>query len=318
MIKAQTTKKKETSDVAPKGTGSGNPSTKRKQPSKGDRPPKKPKVPLEPVVGLMAEGAKIVTPAKHGAGKGTMEARSTNQEKPPLLLREDSKYALEQLSSIITSEDYEDLGNHSMEAMGETGLFAIVQVILLIYFPSVFAIWLSILTPFFMFQAMIMMKGPMGRCLTHETALGRVRAKAELTEDEMNQLQNWKSKMEKKFELSERVRKELKQRTEEAKKAFEDKDKELQDLKDQLRLAKEVAIREYRDSNALLSELEDSYLQGFDDALHQVQKAYPNLDVSNIKVEDQAQTSVIPIALENTEDLFAEDVTKGNEESAQA
>ena len=124
--------------------------------------------------------------------------------------------------------------------------------------------------------------------------------------------------MEKKFELSERVRKELKQRTEEAKKAFEDKDKELRDLKDQLRQAKEVAIREYRDSNALLSELEDSYLQGFDDALHQVQKAYPNLDVSNIKVEDQAQTSVIPIALENTEDLFAEDVTKGNEESAQA
>ena len=29
---------------------------------------------------------------------------------------------------IIGNEDYEDLGNHSTEAMGETGLFSITQV----------------------------------------------------------------------------------------------------------------------------------------------------------------------------------------------
>ena len=125
MIKSKAAKKKDTSDMDPKGTGSSNPSTKRKQPSKGDHPPKKPKVPLEPIVGLMAEGAKTVTPMKHGAGKGLMKTPSTSQEKPAILLCEDSKYALEQLSSIITSEYYEDLGNHSMEAMGETGLFAV-------------------------------------------------------------------------------------------------------------------------------------------------------------------------------------------------
>ena len=123
--------------------------------------------------------------------------------------------------------------------------------------------------------------------------------------------------MEKKFDLSEKVRKELKQRMEEVKKALEDKDKEVQDLKDQLRQAKEVAIREYRDSDALLSKLRDSYLEGFDDALHQVKKGYPNLDVSNIKVEDQGQTSIMFIALENTDDLFAEDATQGDGESAQ-
>ena len=94
--------------------------------------------------------------------------------------------------------------------------------------------------------------------------------------------------MEKKFELSERVGKDLKQSTEEAKKTLEVKEKKIQDLKDGLRQAKEVTIREYRDSNALLSELGDSFLQGFDDALHQVKKVFPNLDVSNIKVEDQA------------------------------
>ena len=49
-------------------------------------------------------------------------------EKPPILLREDSKYALEQLSSIITVDDYEDLSNHPTEAIGETVLFCIAQV----------------------------------------------------------------------------------------------------------------------------------------------------------------------------------------------
>ena len=34
-------------------------------------------------------------------------------EKHPVLLREDSGYALKQLSSIIQDDDYEDLGNHA-------------------------------------------------------------------------------------------------------------------------------------------------------------------------------------------------------------
>ena len=58
-----------------------------------------------------------------------MKAPSTILEKPPVLLREDFKNALEQISSIISAEDYEDLGNHSAEAMGEFGLFAVAQVI---------------------------------------------------------------------------------------------------------------------------------------------------------------------------------------------
>ena len=65
---------------------------------------------MEPVVGLMAEGAKMVTSAKHGAGKGLMIPPPGSQKKSPVLLREDPKYALEKLSLIISSEDYEDLG----------------------------------------------------------------------------------------------------------------------------------------------------------------------------------------------------------------
>ena len=144
LIRSQASKKKEIGDVAPKRTGIGNPSIKRKQPTKGDRPAKKVKVHLEPVVGLMAKGVKTVTPVKHGASKGMMKAPFNSQEKPPVLLREDSKYALEQLLSIITSKDYEDLGNHSTEAMGETGLFAIAQVIIFVVFPSVCSTYLPI------------------------------------------------------------------------------------------------------------------------------------------------------------------------------
>ena len=69
-------------------------------------------------------------------------------------------------------------------------------------------------------------------------------------------------------------------------KALEVKDKEIQDLKEKLYQAKEVAVQEYRDFDALLAELGDSFLQGFDDALRQFKKAYPALDVSMINVDD--------------------------------
>ena len=108
--------------------GSSKPSTKKRQLLKGDRAPKKQKVSTEPVIGLMVEGNKTVTPAKHGGGKCLMVLPLGSQKKPPVLLREDPKYALEKLSSIIGGEDYEDLGNHSTEAMRETGLFSIAQV----------------------------------------------------------------------------------------------------------------------------------------------------------------------------------------------
>ena len=115
-------------DEGAMGTGSSKPSAKKRPLPKGDRAPKKQKVSTEPVIGLMAKGNKTVTPAKHGGGKGLMVPPPSSQKKPSVLLREDPKYALEKLSSIIGSVDYEDLGNHLMKAIGETGLFSIAQV----------------------------------------------------------------------------------------------------------------------------------------------------------------------------------------------
>ena len=116
LIKSQAAKQKESGEVVvPNGTA---PLIKRKPSSKLDRPHKQQKVSPEPVIGLMAEGEKTVTPVKHGSGKGLMKAPSISQEKPPPLLRDDSKFDLEKLSSIISSKDYEDLGNHSTEEIG--------------------------------------------------------------------------------------------------------------------------------------------------------------------------------------------------------
>ena len=162
------------------------------------------------------------------------------------------------------------------------------------------------------------MKGLMDRCLNRDAALECVWAKAEQTEDELGQLHKWKSTMEKKFDLSEQARKELEQKTDEAGKALEIKEKEIQDLKETLRQAKEAAVWEYRDFDALLGELGGSFLQGFDDALRQVQRAYPELDVSMINVNDQDQMSALPIASENIDDLFGKDAVQGDGESVPA
>ena len=119
-IRSKAAKNKEM-DKGAMGTGSSRPLVKRPMP-KVDRAPK------IGLIGLMVEGKKMVTPAKPGGGKGLMVPSPGSQKKPLVLLREDPKYTLGKISSIIGSEDYEDLGNHSTEAMGETGLFSIAQV----------------------------------------------------------------------------------------------------------------------------------------------------------------------------------------------
>ena len=127
----------------------------------------------------------------------------------------------------------------------------------------------------------------MGRCLNHETTLGRVHEKARLTEDELLELKNWKLVIEEKLKLAEQARDEYYKLMEDLKKNLEDKEKEI-------RQAKEVVMLEYRDSDAFLSKLRVSYNDGFDDALHQVKALYPKLDVSSVNINVPKQTSVQP------------------------
>ena len=204
-IKLQAAKNKDT-DMDAMGTSSSKPSAKRRPLPKGDRAPKKQKVSSEPVHDLMAEGTETVTPAKHGGSKGLMIPPPSSQKKLPVLLREDPKYALEKLSSIIGSEDYEDLGNHSTEAMGETGLFSIAQVRVRCTLACIYSLFE---TNSLSLQVMLMTKGLIKRSLHHKTALGRVHEKAKLAEEELFELRNWKLVTEQKLKLPEQARDEF-------------------------------------------------------------------------------------------------------------
>ena len=107
---------------------------------------------------------------------------------------------------------------------------------------------------------MLMTKGLMDWSLHQKMALERVREKAKLTEKELFELRNWKVVTEQKLKLAERTRDEYQKMTEELKIVREDKENEL-------RLAKEKAVQEYRDSDALLTELGVSYNDDFDDVV---------------------------------------------------
>ena len=145
-----------------------------------------------------------------------------------------------------------------------------------------------------------MTKGLMDRALRNETALERVRDKARLAEEELLELKNWKVVTEKKLKLAEEARDEFQRMTEELKAVLEDKE-------DELRLAKEKAVQEYRDSDALLTELGTSYTDGFEDALRQAKALYPKFDFSAVDINIAEGMSVQPDASDDTADLFAEE-----------
>ena len=109
-----------------------------------------------------------------------------------------------------------------------------------------------------------------------------------MTEDELNKLKSWKVVQEKKLALSEEARGELEKQMELLRKVLANKEKEINEAKDRLRQAKEEAIREYRDSNALLAELGGSFAEGFDNCLRQVKASHSDLDLSNINIDAPA------------------------------
>ena len=148
---------------------------------------------------------------------------------------------------------------------------------------------------------MLMTKGLMDQSLHHEMALERVREKAKLAEEELFELRNWKVVTEQKLKLVERARDEYQKMMEELKKALEEKE-------DDVHQAKKKAVQEYRDSDALISELGVCYNDGFDDALRQAKALYPKLDFSSVNITVAEATSVHPDLSDDTNELFAEEV----------
>ena len=146
-----------------------------------------------------------------------------------------------------------------------------------------------------------MTKGLMERSLHHEMALGRVREKAKLAEEELFELRNWKLVTEQKLKLAEQARDDFQKLTGELKKILEDKEKEVHQ-------AREAAVLEYCDSDALIIELGVSYNDSFDDALRQAKSLYPKLDFSSINISVPQPTSIHPEQSDDTNELFGEEV----------
>ena len=65
---------------------------------------------------------------------------------------------------------------------------------------------------------------------------------------------------------------------------------------------------EYRDFDVLIAELGVSYNDGFDNALRQVKALFPKLDFSSVNISVPKLTSVYPEQLDDTNELFGEDV----------
>ena len=130
--------------------------------------------------------------------------------------------------------------------------------------------------------------------------LERVREKARLADEELLELKTWKVVTEQKLKLAEQARDEYQRMAEDLKTVLEDKE-------DELRLAKEKAVQEYRDSDAFLTELRTSYNDGFDDALRQAKALYPKFDFSAVNINIVEGMSVQPDASDDTAELFAEE-----------
>ena len=114
-----------------------------------------------------------------------------------------------------------------------------------------------------------------------------MREKAKLAEEELFELRNWKLVTEQKLKLAEQARDEFQKLTEELKKTLEDKEKEVSQAKD-------VAVLEYRDSNAFIAKLRVSYNDGFDDALRQAKALYLKLDFSSVNISVPEPMSIHP------------------------
>ena len=54
-----------------------------------------------------------------------------------------------------------------------------------------------------------------------------------------------------------------------------------------------------------MKELGGTYAEGFDDCLRPVKASFPELDLSHVSINAQAQTSAQPVHSESTDKLFA-------------
>ena len=166
-----------------------------------------------------------------------------------------------------------------------------------------------------------MMKGLMDHYVSQATMVDCVRAKAEATKAVLGELKAWKVIQENKLDLTKKLLEEAEAQMKALKKVLKDKENEISKSKKQLYRVKEDAIKEYRDSDAFLAKLGDSFANGFDDCLRQVKASFLDLDLSQITIDVEGQILAHPVDSEGTDELFVDDINldpQGDEEAAHA
>ena len=117
---------------------------------------------------------------------------------------------------------------------------------------------------------------------------GRLREKVKAKEMKLWELTAWKEVQVNKLDLTRKLLDKSEAWTEALKKILKDKEGEISELKEQLHQAKGDAVREYRDSDALLYELGGSFADGFDICFRQVKVSFSDLDLSEISIDAKA------------------------------
>ena len=134
-----------------------------------------------------------------------------------------------------------------------------------------------------------------------------LREKVEAKDSELKELTAWKDVQITKLDYTKQPLKVLKAQVEALKKILKDKEAEISEAKHHLHQAKEDAVQEYRDSNALLKELGGSFANSFDDYFCKVKASFFDLDLSHVSIDAQAQTLAQPIYSEGTDELFVDE-----------
>ena len=152
-----------------------------------------------------------------------------------------------------------------------------------------------------------MMKGPMDRCLAREKWVDRLKEKAEIAETELNELRAQKESQVKKLSMTKKALEELEILADKLRKVLQDKEGEISKLREQIRRAKEDEMTEFHNSDGFLTQLSDCYENSFQECLRQVKALYPNLDVSQVSLDNVAQTPARTVDHEGTDEILEAD-----------
>ena len=109
-----------------------------------------------------------------------------------------------------------------------------------------------------------MIKGLMDCYASHETVISHLRKKVKEKEMELRELTAWKEVQVNKLDLTRQLFEESEAHVEVLKKILKDKEGEISEAKGHIHQAKEDAVWEYHDSNALVKELGSFFANGFD------------------------------------------------------